>query len=119
MRSKDVLKDALKEFDGTVILVSHDREFLSGLASKVYEFGNKRVKEHLGGIYEFLERKKIENLTELERTFKSLNSLDSLSSLKSLNRSKSDLNQSKRKYLKKRIITFYQVINAHSERNNY
>ncbi len=67
MRSKDVLKDALKEFDGTVILVSHDREFLSGLVDKVYEFGNKRVKEHLGGIYEFLERKKIENLSELER----------------------------------------------------
>jgi len=67
MRSKDVLKDALKEFDGTVILVSHDREFLSGLVDKVYEFGNKRVREHLGGISEFLERKKIENLSELER----------------------------------------------------
>ena len=67
MRSKDVLKDALKEFDGTVILVSHDREFLSGLVDKVYEFANKQVKEHLGGISEFLERKKIENLSELER----------------------------------------------------
>ncbi len=67
MRSKDVLKDALKEFDGTVILVSHDREFLSGLVDKVYEFGNKQVKEHLGGIYEFLERKKIESLSELEK----------------------------------------------------
>ncbi|MDH8701435.1 ATP-binding cassette subfamily F protein 3 [Dysgonomonadaceae bacterium PH5-43] len=66
MRSKDVLKEALKEFDGTVILVSHDREFLSGLVDKVYEFGNKQVKEHLGGIYEFLERKRIENLNELE-----------------------------------------------------
>lgn len=67
MRSKDVLKDALKEFDGTVILVSHDREFLDGLVDKVYEFGNQKVREHLGGIYEFLERKKIENLNELER----------------------------------------------------
>lgn len=67
MRSKDVLKEALKEFDGTVILVSHDREFLDGLVDKVYEFGNKQVKEHLGGIYEFLQRKKIENLQELER----------------------------------------------------
>jgi ATP-binding cassette subfamily F protein 3 len=66
MRSKDVLKEALKEFDGTVILVSHDREFLDGLVDKVYEFGNQKVKEHLGGIYEFLERKKIENLNELE-----------------------------------------------------
>ena len=67
MRSKDVLKSALKEFDGTVIVVSHDREFLSGLVDKIYEFGNKKVKEHLGGIYEFLEKKKIENLSELER----------------------------------------------------
>ncbi len=67
MRSKDVLKDALKEFDGTLIVVSHDREFLDGLVDKVYEFGNQRIKEHLGGIYEFLERKKIDNLKELER----------------------------------------------------
>jgi len=70
MRSKDVLKEALKEFDGTAIIVSHDREFLDGLVDKVYEFGNQRVKEHLGGIYEFLERKKIETLRELERNTK-------------------------------------------------
>lgn len=68
MRSKDVLKDALKDFDGTVILVSHDREFLDGLVDKVYEFGNKKVIEHLGGIYDFLERKKLESLQELERS---------------------------------------------------
>ena len=67
MRSKDVLKDALREFDGTVILVSHDREFLDGLVDKVYEFGNLRVTEHLGGIYEFLNRKKMDNLQELEK----------------------------------------------------
>ena len=67
MRSKDVLKEAIKEFDGTVIVVSHDREFLDGLVTKVYEFGNKKVTEHLEGIYEFLQRKKIENLNELER----------------------------------------------------
>ncbi len=66
MRSKDVLKNALKDFDGAVIVVSHDREFLDGLVEKVYEFGNKRVVEHLGGIYEFLERKKMQNLQELE-----------------------------------------------------
>ncbi len=66
MHSKDVLKNALKDFDGTVIVVSHDREFLDGLVEKVYEFGNKRVVEHLGGIYEFLERKKMQNLQELE-----------------------------------------------------
>ncbi|MDR2680069.1 MAG: ABC-F family ATP-binding cassette domain-containing protein [Tannerella sp.] len=67
MRSKDVLKSALLDFDGTVIVVSHDREFLDGLVDKVYEFGNKRVREHLSGIYDFLEYKKIENLRELER----------------------------------------------------
>ena len=67
MRSKDVLKEAIKEFDGTVIVVSHDREFLDGLVTKVYEFGNKKVTEHLEGIYEFLQRKKMEHLNELER----------------------------------------------------
>ena len=67
MRSKDVLKDALREFDGTVIVVSHDREFLDGLVDKVYEFANQRVTEHLGGIYDFLERKKMDSLRELDR----------------------------------------------------
>ena len=67
MRSKDVLKEALKEFDGTAIIVSHDREFLDGLVDKVYEFGNKKVIEHLGGIYDFLERKKMDSLRDLER----------------------------------------------------
>ena len=70
MRSKDILKEALKEFNGTAIIVSHDREFLDGLVDKVYEFGNKKIKEHLGGIYEFLEKKKIETLRELERNTK-------------------------------------------------
>jgi ATP-binding cassette subfamily F protein 3 len=68
MRSKDVLKDAIKAFDGTVIVVSHDREFLDGLVTKVYEFGNKRVKEHLGGIYDFLQSKNMTHLSELELT---------------------------------------------------
>lgn len=66
MRTKDVLKEALLKYDGTLILVSHDRDFLDGMASKVYEFGNKRVKEHLEGVKEFLERKKMEHLSELE-----------------------------------------------------
>lgn len=66
MRTKDIIKQALQEFDGTLILVSHDRDFLDGLAGKVYEFGNKRVKEHLEGITEFLERKKMQCLQELE-----------------------------------------------------
>jgi len=65
MRSKDVLKDAIRDFDGTVIVVSHDREFLDGLVTKVYEFGGGLVKEHLGGIYDFLQKKKIEHLNEL------------------------------------------------------
>lgn len=68
MKTKDVLKQAIKDFDGTVIVVSHDREFLDGLVEKVYEFGGGKVRECLGGIYEFLEKKKIDSLTELERT---------------------------------------------------
>ena len=68
MQSKDVLKAALKEFNGTVICVSHDRDFLDGLVEKVYEFGGGKVKEHLGGIYDFLRSKRIDNLQELERS---------------------------------------------------
>ena len=68
MKIKDILKSALKDFDGTLIVVSHDRDFLDGLVTKVYEFGNKKVKEHLEGIYEFLQHKKMDNLRELERT---------------------------------------------------
>ncbi|MCM1319426.1 MAG: ABC-F family ATP-binding cassette domain-containing protein [Muribaculaceae bacterium] len=66
MRTKDILKDAVKAFDGTVIVVSHDRQFLDGLVDKVYEFGGGKVKEHLGGIYDFLQSKKIESLNDLE-----------------------------------------------------
>lgn len=67
LRTKDVLKQALRDFDGTLICVSHDRDFLDGLVTRVYEFGGGKVKEHLCGIYEFLEKKKMENLQELER----------------------------------------------------
>jgi ATP-binding cassette subfamily F protein 3 len=67
MRTKEILKSALKDFDGTLILVSHDRDFLDGLVSKVYEFGKKQVREHLGDIYSFLQKKKMNNLRELER----------------------------------------------------
>ena len=66
MKTKDILKQAIKDFDGTVIVVSHDREFLDGLVDKVYEFGGGKVRECLGGIYEFLEKKKIESLRQLE-----------------------------------------------------
>ena len=65
MRTKDVLKEAIREFDGTVILVSHDRDFLDGLVTKVYEFGGGKVREHLGGIYDYLQKKDMESLDEL------------------------------------------------------
>ena len=67
LKTKDILKSALQDYDGTLILVSHDRDFLDGLVNKVYEFGNKRVVEHLGDVKSFLEKKKMENLKELER----------------------------------------------------
>ena len=67
MRSKDILKKALKDYEGTLILVSHDREFLDDLVEKVYEFRDKKIREHIGGIYDFLRRRKLENLKELER----------------------------------------------------
>lgn len=67
LKTKDILKQALLDFDGTLIVVSHDRDFLDGLVTKVYEFGNQKVTEHLEGIYEFMQRKKMENLRELER----------------------------------------------------
>ncbi len=66
MRSKDILKHALLQYDGTLIVVSHDREFLNGLVDKLYEFGGRKVKEHMGGVYEFLERKKISSLRDVE-----------------------------------------------------
>lgn len=67
LKTKDILKQALIDFDGTLIVVSHDRDFLDGLVTKVYEFGNKKVTEHLCGIYEFLEKKKMDSLRELEK----------------------------------------------------
>ena len=70
IRSKDILKQALKNFDGTLVIVSHDRDFLDGLVDKLYEFRDGKVKEHLGSIGDFLEERKIENLQELERRFK-------------------------------------------------
>nr|MCU0325107.1 ATP-binding cassette domain-containing protein [Spirosomataceae bacterium] len=70
LKTKDILKDALRAFDGTVILISHDRDFLDGLADKVFEFGNKRVKEHFEDITGFLRNKKMENLREIERKTK-------------------------------------------------
>ena len=70
IRSKDILKQALKSYEGTIIIVSHDRDFLDGLVDKLYEFRDGKVKEHLGGVQEFLERRRLENLNELERHYR-------------------------------------------------
>ena len=99
MRSKDVLKEAIKAFDGTVIVVSHDREFLDGLVSKVYEFGNKKVREHLGGIYEFLQYKRIDNLRDLEIS----NSLKNAAESKDKVSSENKLSYEARKELSRKI----------------
>ncbi len=98
MRSKDVLKDALCAFDGTAIIVSHDREFLDGLVDKVYEFGGGKVREHLGGIYDFLQNKKIESLQELEKTKVIENTTPTAENI-----SKSKLNYEASKELNKKI----------------
>ena len=74
MRSKDVLKEAIRDFDGTVIVVSHDRDFLDGLVEKVYEFGGGKVREHIGGIYDFLQKKQIESLDQLQASMSSAGS---------------------------------------------
>lgn len=101
MRSKDVLKDALKEFDGTVIVVSHDREFLDGLVDKVYEFGNQRVIEHLGGIYEFLERKKMDSLRELERATQAASSSNDMDAQPTQNKLSYEARKEQSKAIKK------------------
>lgn len=99
MRSKDVLKAAIKAFDGTVIVVSHDREFLDGLVTKVYEFSNKKVREHLGGIYDFLQYKKMDSLRELEIS----NSLKANTEEKEKTVSENKLSYEARKELNKKI----------------
>lgn len=101
MRSKDVLKNALKDFDGTVIVVSHDREFLDGLVDKVYEFGNKRVREHLGGIYEFLEHKKMDSLRELELSTQTTSSSSDADVLPTQNKLSYEARKEQNKAIKK------------------
>ena len=85
MQSKDVLKQAIKEFDGTAIIVSHDRDFLDGLVNKVYEFGGGKVREHLGGIYDFLQKKQIESLSQLGQNMNSAGSPSAAPTPKSQN----------------------------------
>lgn len=99
MRSKDVLKEAIKAFDGTVIIVSHDREFLAGLVTKVYEFGNKKIREHLGGIYEFLQYKKMDSLRDLEIS----NSLKAATEVKDKTVSENKLTYEARKEINRKI----------------
>ena len=106
MRSKDILKSAIKAFNGTVIIVSHDREFLDGLVTKVYEFGGKKVREHLGGIYEFLQYKKMNNLSELEIS----NSLKAATETKDKTISENKLSYEARKELNRKIKKFEKII---------
>jgi ATP-binding cassette subfamily F protein 3 len=93
MRSKDILKQALFKYDGTLIVVSHDRDFLDGLVTKVYEFRNKKIKENLGGIYDFIRRRKIETLREIEKEDKSRTELQG---------EKEDNSLQKQKYLERK-----------------
>lgn len=103
MRSKDVLKEAIRDFDGTVIVVSHDREFLDGLVTKVYEFGGGRVREHLGGIYDFLQKKKIESLAELQQVPTSLSASPTTARSASVQASESKLSYEAQKELAKKV----------------
>ncbi|MDO5570105.1 MAG: ABC-F family ATP-binding cassette domain-containing protein [Bacteroidales bacterium] len=108
MKSKDVLKDAIKEFDGTVIVVSHDREFLDGLVEKVYEFGDGKVKEHLGGIFDFLQKKKMDSLKELEQKTKV--NTDKAISQNDDTRQVGKLSYEERKEIQKEVRRFEKMI---------
>lgn len=111
MRSKDILKQALIKFDGTLIVVSHDRDFLDGIVSKVYEFRHNKVRENIGGIYDFLRKKKIENLKEIERKdkAKTIASQENVSSNKQKYLEKKEYERNLRK-LRKRLEESETVI---------
>ena len=111
IRSKEILKNALNNFNGTILVVSHDREFLDGLVTCVYEFRNKRIKQHLGGIYEFLQKKKMDNLRELETRNK--NNQKSATTIKNTN---SNFSFEKRKEISKNISRLEkQVLNTENQ----
>ncbi|MEG1573626.1 MAG: ABC-F family ATP-binding cassette domain-containing protein [Bacteroidales bacterium] len=114
MSTKDVLKQAIKSFDGTVIIVSHDREFLDGLVSKVYEFGGGKVTEHIGGIYNFLQRKKIGSLNELERK----NNITIVEEEPKIHVSDNKLNYEQRKELQRKIKQLQNSITDAEKRIN-
>lgn len=101
LKSKEVLKEAIKDFDGTAIVVSHDRDFLDGLVDKLYEFGGGKIKEHLGGVYDFLERKRMENLAELEK--KTPQTTSTPKDQETENKSDNKLSYEERKELNKQI----------------
>jgi len=103
--SKEVLKEAIKAFDGTAIIVSHDREFLDGLVEKVYEFGEGKVREHLGGIYDFLQSKKIDSLTMLELS-KNVSSPEP----EPVEKTENKLNYAERKELQKQLNRIEKAI---------
>jgi ATP-binding cassette subfamily F protein 3 len=103
MASKDVLKEAIRAFDGTAIVVSHDREFLDGLVTKVYEFGGGKVKEHLGGIYDFLQSRNISELSQLQSVPNSPNTSVSSSPSSSSSPSPNAQSYAERKEEQKRI----------------
>ena len=105
MQSKDVLKQAIKDFDGTAIIVSHDRDFLDGLVDKVYEFGGGKVREHIGGIYDFLQKKQIESLNDLGRTLNSAGSPSAETSKKSTYAQSSDEGTTMREAMKDANLT--------------
>ncbi len=109
IRSKELLKQAVKEFKGTVVVVSHDREFLDGLVNKVYEFRNKKMIEHLGGIYEFLARKKLESLQQMEQQ-KSASSVSKESEAKAELKNEAKLNYEERKEISRRHRKAQQLV---------
>ena len=111
MRTKDVLKRAIADFEGTVIIVSHDREFLDGLVEKVYEFGGGRVREHLGGIYDFLEKKKIDSLRQLEVS----NNTPTAKSAEPVVKSEGRLSYEERKEVARRIKKAERAVAAAEE----
>ena len=110
--SKEVLKEAIKAFDGTAIIVSHDREFLDGLVEKVYEFGEGKVREHLGGIYDFLQSKKIDSLTMLE-----LSKNASSPEPEPVEKTENKLNYAERKELQKQLNRTIRNTGERARRN--
>ncbi len=114
MRTKDILKDAIRDFEGTVIVVSHDRDFLDGLVSKVYEFGGGKVREHLGGIYDFLQKKQISSLNQLGTMPKANTSKTDASSISQV--SASALSYEQQKELRKKINKLEKQV-AEAEEN--